>query len=568
MSRLVPPYTEGKKLQALLAAIVRLWEEGTFKEYDKLFEENSAALTDAMKSREALSKDMDFQPYEPPTSTKYNHFFGGLWRDFSVLANEMDVLRAWAHLCYNHTTDGIDALSLSASQIKEQYKIALVLCSSSDNQTDEVMTNCTFVNRLPWEQFGGGTTVLTEEGTLQLANASDFEIKAPTDYAIVEGNGFAGDLHRAGLVKEEESEIPTEETVTFYYQIAGKHDTLNALKDNNPMTWFEYEMVDIIPKEYKKIKKYNIYYTTAEGNLRWCNHIEQLYMELLGGFKEPQYINRITMYPYFKNSSTSSTSQKQVPRLDYLRISQDGTEWRTLTPENFYLTDSYNLADPDTYDTCTIWEFEPTLVQYIHLRMTADEPQQAIGIGHYFYLDTTTDKRIDGPNPPLENPTIYDNSMDDAINRVSRRLEVLEGKRWTFGIRDISYFLTTYLSDGSAESKSRVFDKNISYVTLTTEDFVPEGGLIRYYISADNGKTWAEIRPTNREATSEYSANAVVSFNNKYPVELRQENVTYIETLGEANQFKVKVSFTAGSAHNFATTPQITNYIAKIVFQE
>ena len=416
---------------------------------------------------------------------------------------------------------------------------------------------------------------MDDSGALLLTASGIDNEDVPITWTVLDGNGFAGDLHR-GLLQTVEG--TNEKTVTFYYTITGKHDSLAALADNNPLTWFEWESIILTPAAQKTTRGWNTEYVVEGGTQSWAEGPEggALFVDLLGEYEEAISINNISLLPFIRNCSRDNTkiSQKQVPKLEMIDISSDGTNWTSLNPDTLYLTSSSNLTEvlPGTevqYKEHPTWSFESQLVKYIRIRLSVAQPQSNVDIGHFFYVDLDTEERIVGPNPSLDNPTELDSDAVDTVNKRMRRLELLDGKRWSIGVKDISTGRLEYVENGQATSADFSSQREIDRLTLTVEDEMPEGTSLSYHISADGGKVWSEILPVNKERVGEYDPPTVLVFNNHYPAELRDSAYTeYVETVGAADTLKFRVGLATGLNNtDVMKSPRLINYIINVVYK-
>jgi hypothetical protein len=264
-------------------------------------------------------------------------------------------------------------------------------------------------------------------------------------------------------------------------------------------------------------------------------------------------------------------------------VTSDGVEWVYLTPDDFYITETLNTQNQEIVCDTPAWNFEATSIKAVRLRLKVEKPQLNVGIGHFFYLDTSptsnpdgTKKdsfyRIDGDDPPADDPTYLDQTMDDATNKISRRLEVLDGWRWSISLRDITYFLSYYVSTGEASSVTTNLDKEIDRLSITVNENLPTDTSTTYYISADGGRTWTGIFPANTERDendTDYLP-TVIAYNNYYPSDLAEDvSIQYVETVGKADKVKLKVVMnSAQSSGKLSLTPELIDYTITIVLKE
>jgi hypothetical protein len=322
-----------------------------------------------------------------------------------------------------------------------------------------------------------------------------------------------------------------------------------------------------------------------------------LFIDLYGEFDSPTMINKISLRPLIKDVSKTNDqlTQHQIPKLDSICVTEDGTEWTFLSPNNFYLSDTLDMdkqigwggtSSTPQYEEVAgsispEWSFPTKSVRAMRVRLLAEKPQLNVGIGHFFYLDTSPaynkdgDKkdnflRIDGDNPRIDDPTYFNQSMDDAVTKTSRRLEVLDGWRWCISIRDITYSVNYYVPNGEAESITTNFDKEIDRLSISVTETIPANCSLEYYITADAGKTWTKILPTNRDRDTDSITPTVIVFNEQYPTDLMPDSsVSYVNTIGKADRLKLKVTMSlSGTEGDLSQTPELIDYTISIIFKE
>jgi hypothetical protein len=160
--------------------------------------------------------------------------------------------------------------------------------------------------------------------------------------------------------------------------------------------------------------------------------------------------------------------------------------------------------------------------------------------------------------------------MDDAVTKTSRRLEVLDGWRWCISIRDITYSVNYYVPNGEAESITTNFDKEIDRLSISVTETIPANCSLEYYITADAGKTWTKILPTNRDRDTDSITPTVIVFNEQYPTDLMPDSsVSYVNTIGKADRLKLKVTMSlSGTEGDLSQTPELIDYTISIIFKE
>src|SRR5690606_17616470 len=210
---------------------------------------------------------------------------------------------------------------------------------------------------------------------------------------------------------------------------------LSTILDNNADTWFEYEQV--VSKNLKSVDPLILDITVNLGTEQVINYIRI----------NPNNFGTKTIIQ-IENIETSIDGQTYISVKDDVPI--DGLE--TDDEENIF------TLSPSTskYAGQGIYSFTPRKVKYIHFIFKQDEA---------YVINTPTGEKL----------------------------------RYAIGLRDIEMRGYHYLNEGEVVSREfSIIGQQIRKIALDTNQNPNEEsplGSIEYYVSADSGQTWNQIRP-------------------------------------------------------------------------
>lgn len=244
---------------------------------------------------------------------------------------------------------------------------------------------------------------------------------------------------------------------------AAPHDDIRDVLDNNPDTWFEYERVQ----------------GTREENTT------PLVLDLTLYFDEPVIINFVRINP---NNFGTQTSVEIVE----IETSLDGAKRISIKDDipiaGFLQEDEANIFTlaPSTskYAGQGLFTFTPRKAKYLHLVLRQTTP----------YLIQTTN-----------------------------------GSRWRYaiGIRDIEVSSVKYEVIGEVVSKPFSSAVEIQKVSLLASENPTEASDLAdvvHQISVDDGATWYDIQPQDRNGTA---VPEILAFNTEDPGAIQTQDVPY-----------------------------------------
>ncbi len=369
------------------------------------------------------------------------------------------------------------------------------------------------------------------QGTVSLRRISSYNHNDSNARIIIgdSSNGFIGNLHqvKADHTKRLLWEENIQNRSIVFYGESNPCADIYAIQDQDPTTWFEYEIVNI-PDKYKKdpCKNYGFTYLTSDGKeISWARDPSggKLVLTLKIILPEPKVINWIDINPYIPPFPGSNSVL-----VKYIKTAPNEKE----TPKSIYDTEYINYSITENIDGATsnyadnqaipgkndftghgVFTFSPKLVQVIEIRFEQDTPYDCL-IGHIYYeritkikvtkrgflgLRTKTSyetrrERIEGPIPYYDSGYadtrrsegligfledlwygIFGGTTKEVVSDVVQKgIEAFEGKRWAIGIRDININSFTYSTQSQVVSGDFVVPGRICKIELEATEQIPE----------------------------------------------------------------------------------------------
>jgi len=177
---------------------------------------------------------------EPPRSEKFNKFFSEYAQDVSILSKQIDYLNAKTINIFNLFSKEIEGEKRYSERIASKCKILQMYSRSPSD--DLVYIGDSFENDdlIDYTKITKGSNPLIRNGAASLAIESSKRWTI-NSIEVVSGNGFIGNSHQ--VLKANNDENTSE-----YKYVFENNKTLNNLRsinDNNPLTYFEYESLNV-----------------------------------------------------------------------------------------------------------------------------------------------------------------------------------------------------------------------------------------------------------------------------------------------------------------------------------
>lgn len=370
--------------------------------------------------------------------------------------------------------------------------------------------------------------------TLKKTGSDELAVSA---IRITSGNGLPGNLHTVyGETR-------------MYHARDGLHISLRDIIDGNSDTWFEYERL----RGVSGYKYRNIFF--KEG-IPWLHFdASSMNLELEVEFQSSGITSGIIVDPFIP-----AAPGYKPPYMTGIII-DDGKGMKQHTG-------SYQLADRLYVPSL------PQMARRALVNIIQPSPYPVvIGIPENAFSISQLGLRYDPATGKIKQPEykVGDSVAEesDIIEEyfVEPAAETLPALRYAIGLRQISFLSNTYVSESEYVSKLYAVPNGIRSIQLDVDYIVPEAllndGLVRVYISFDDGATWHELAGNDRDAAV-HDLPRKVAFYNYMPSFVRKPDTLYLT--GGADTFRVKIVLKQPSnmEHREYITPVVTGYMAVI----
>jgi hypothetical protein len=276
------------------------------------------------------------------------------------------------------------------------------------------------------------------------------------------------------------------------------------LKDKNENTVFEveaYEVVDdkdtsIIPLVIKKGTLLNGINTYQE--IKWNLAPSNGKLTCLIGIDSSTPFNILSINP-----NLNSDYQK----VKSITVSKDGKTWY-LIAEDVFLVAGINTFDErfSEYKGRGAFYIPYSGIMYARIEMEQDTPYIA-SIAHCLYHKEkeTIPQMGEIWSVTNEDKTELFRSGTIKINDIElcKDAMAIDAKRWRISLKDIDLTAAKYSRESILETKPFSIGGNIAKVGISVKEIIPEGCSIKYELSHNNGISWNEINPIERNSNIE-----------------------------------------------------------------
>lgn len=601
-----------------------------------LMEEYNNALSDYIKSAgKPISAYEQFYIGEPPSSLKFSRILYRLESDLTILRAQGDNLVASTIQTHNTLTAELEkARNLNA---KLSNKLTtLQLYSTARNEGISIFGD-NFKNRDQIDDdllTNSVAAALPYPGNLTLGREAS-NPNAVWDKVIIrvlpESNGFAGNNQELlpgsseGVLWNDDGE---EQPDYNFVSSIDPHSDLQAIIDNEPNTWFEYEHYQVSEEDREAALDLNFVYRTDSGSTNskptlgnlvdWSvgpgvkTEFERsedgdgrvatrilsddygiLKLGLEFEFEKSKKINSFTLDTY--GLTENNNHPVYVSKVE---TSEDGTTWVNVQPEGVWIANTINLKTARLTDNTVlrkgVWLFEERYVKQIRVHMQQVNPIN-VTIGHAWWKsrERTTNitktvespegsgtfitvkeviteggVREEGPIPSIEAPGKFHSAAYTVSGNFVRHIEAFSGRRWAIGIRDCSIEQVKYQTDSIMISKPFVIEGIIDRVSLEADVFTPE--------SFDQNVEWVKFFVSPNDGLNWYQISRVqddyngvpeiLAFNDPLPIEFREANVGYYNVEDISNKLRLKIElYRPGSEYSAGVVSEEYDHSTPIV---
>lgn len=578
MTQLSPYTLPYDQIAKAVAELVEKWSKGNYITKQDIIEDFNKSLNDLyLKIGSSKTEFEQFIKGEPPSSAKINRFLRSLKDDINNSAKQLDYLSSKAVNVFNFFTSEVESEKKYIERINSKAKVLqmysqspaddIVYVGDSFDNHDYIDSSKYIIDKIP--------LILNGQLSLQSVSRSDWQISR---IVINKSNGFIGNNHV--VVRSNSGVNPN--GYRYVFEESPSMGNKNNIIDKNPLTYFEYEAINVnkdnlgqavIDQEFSYIVDDESLVNEKRGNvIDWSSHnlSEPLIFDFSLISQTAQKCNSITITPYFASS-------KLIKIKNVLIKTKEGNEISVLkqpiyigsSPENL-TTESFGFY----FLNKAVISFEE--VEAIEARVVIEQDKyQDVEIQHLYwktnYLNGFKDespfygveRRFNPSNidktlynassfnrellmPVLTNPNSFkvknitgqiipvevlkkDSKSSTRYNiPIVLEKEILNAKRMSIGLRDVSLSYDEYAPVAQIVSRPFNFDLPVESVILNIEadqeSFTQSSSLINAYVSVDNCQNWLRISPIQ---SGYVDGDEVLAFNQNVPSGYKLPGVTY-----------------------------------------
>jgi hypothetical protein len=288
--------------------------------------------------------------------------------------------------------------------------------------------------------------------------------------------------------------------------------------------------------------------------------------------EEISRVNYLAYSPYGMDNNVN-----HPVRVVEIQTSINGTDWDPVHPDNVWVATNQNLQSLRTSDNLSIgntaWTFGARNVRFIRIYLEQAQTMDT-KIGHLYYEEVPPfgqsakpgpPTRAEGPIPTLDRPRRYYDTRAFNSRKLVQKTEVLQGKKWGIGIKDIEIQQIKYDKESSMVSRPIYVPSGIDRVSLDADLYVPEEfesqyGWIDFFVSVNNGERWDQI---SRVSDDHLGIPEIIAFNDPIPKSFREPGVLYIEHDGKLDSIRVKIVMRRPGTMPWST-PVVKSYSLRV----
>ena len=524
MAQLSPSTSIFDQVATSLSSIAEKLKSGKYITKQDLISDFNQALTEAYQNIDSFNTKLDlFAKGEPPTSTKMNKFVNSLKNDINISAKQLDYLTAKTISIFNLFTSEIENEKKYSQRIFSKTKI-LQMYSSSPAE-DIVYIGDSFDNQDYMDfskmKVNENPMILNGAGTIQASKTTNWN---PSRIIMNNSNGFMGNNHIVIKSKDELDQI------NYEYAFKNSPSISNPLNiiDKNPLTYFEYEALNIDKSKYQSIfdfipsdNEFSYIVDSEELSsapkrslVNWSNHNLQkpLLLDFTIEGNGPAMANSVKISPYF--------GYTKIVKVSNIYVTNDMGETEDVVKESFYIGLSPESLTKEAFSK---YYFNSAIVNFsdrkvLKVRVVLEQPYfNEEEIMHTYwatdYSQSTSDNspffgsvrfnpdslskdiyqeinyNKDAIIPPLSNPNIFKKnnitskqvtvSVKKKITDINKaesvqtfsvplklKRDIIKCKRMSIGLRDISIEYIEYLDSAEIVSLPYNFDYPVESVML------------------------------------------------------------------------------------------------------
>ena len=288
-----------------------------------------------------------FDPFikgEPPVSEKFNKFTRNFANDLNIIAKHIDYLSAGAIKAFNLFTSEIEQENKFTNRIKSKIKVLQMYSSSPANDLYYVGNSFDSSDYIDYNLIENKDNIpLIRNGEMTL-NVTNSKIWNATSITVdPQSNGIPGNNHAVYSTSD------VDNTVRYFFKDSPTSRNLNNIIDNNPLTFYEYEQINVLRKP-ENAKDFEFEYLGTQDNSKyiWSSFSQDpLKLVLVLENQYPEYANFVNIVPYFGSNNYIS---KDIVVKEIEIIDKNDVVTKVLNGKEIYISSSLipNSLDKST----------------------------------------------------------------------------------------------------------------------------------------------------------------------------------------------------------------------------
>lgn len=513
---------------------------------------------------------------DPARSDKINEFLKSVDFDIQTIQSQVDVISAATLFAHNFIKVEVLKSQYENTRLNNKLKTLQLYSSSADGNviyfgdsfaSDELI-DFQLTPKETAPQIDGSGAI-----TLGLKTVGPNALKSMSISYSGDSNGIPGNNVEITNADTATTNATTGQKNYIFAGETNPHASLKYLIDSNPATWIEFESILVNDADKKTARNFgfkyanDIYKDRTDTTIQWGDGPSdgKLTMVLKGTLKKPTSINTFSL-----SINPMANKDNHPIKIVNVQVSEDGTEWETLSPTDVWLASDANLQSASKAANLSIgvvsWKFPQMIVGQIMLTVEQQYPMN-IDIGHIYYeskgttrevpvesatpgdddknityrLEAVAGPRQEGPIPLASKPLAT--LKKASPGKLVRKIEIFKGQRWAIGLRDIFAGKMEYQSSSTLISKRFMVSGVVDRIALEADVAIPEsfaagGDWVKFYVSPDDGESWHQI---SRIENNYGDVPEILVFNDPTPVEFRDTNAGYVTTKSAVTDLRVKI---------------------------
>ena len=338
---------------------------------------------------------------EPPSSEKFNKFTKNFADDLNIISKHIDYLSASAIKAFNLFTSEIEQENKFTNRIKSKIKVLQMYSSSPANDLYYVGNSFDSSDYVDFSKVDNVDYLPSIDNGQMNLGVTKARMWTPTNVTVAEdSNGVAGNNHSVYNVND------VDNNVRYFFKDSPTSRNINNLIDNNPLTFYEYEQINVVRRN-EQAKDFEFQYLSNQQNATytWSSFTsDPLKLTLLLENQYPDYANFVKITPYF-GSNNYISKDIIVRKIEVTDNNNVTTE--VLNGKEIYISSSLipNSLDKSTnfyYREANV-KFEQKMVKSIKIYLEQQD-----------YTDTKIQHLYFKPvgNSTVKNPYMNQNRFD------------------------------------------------------------------------------------------------------------------------------------------------------------